>query len=155
GNYVALDDPPEEQFGKVMSIPDQALPQWWRLCLGTEPPAGEPMEAKLALARGIVARWHGADAARLAEEHFTRVVREGQAPDEVPEAVLPGGDPVYLPALLVEHLDFGSNSEVRRLIGQGAVRVDGEIVHELELPRERLANAVIQAGKRQFVRFRA
>src|ERR687897_3477220 len=70
GNYVGLDEPPEEQFGKVMSIPDAALDQWWRLALDTDPPDGEPMASKLALARGIVARYHGDDAARAAEAHF-------------------------------------------------------------------------------------
>src|SRR5215218_2112347 len=100
GNYVAIDDPPEEMFGKVMSIPDSALDQWWRLTLDREAPEGEAMASKLALARGIVELYHGADAARAAEEHFTRVVREGQAPEDVPEVALPNGDPVHVPALL-------------------------------------------------------
>ena len=90
-----------------------------------EPPGAEPMEAKLALARFIVERAHGAEAANQAEEHFTRVVREGEAPADVPEAELPPGDPVHLPALLVEHLGVGSTSEARRLISQGAVKIDG------------------------------
>jgi tyrosyl-tRNA synthetase len=153
GNYVGLDEPPEEQFGKVMSIPDAALDQWWRLALDTDPPDGEPMASKLALARGIVARYHGDDAARAAEAHFTRVVREGQAPDEVPDAVLPPGDPVHLPAALASAFGI-STSEARRLIAQGAVRVDGEPVDGvLDLPRARLEGAVVQAGKRRFARF--
>jgi len=97
GNYVGIDEAPEEQFGKAMSIPDAALDQWWRLVLERDPPELDPMEAKLALARGIVERYHGADAARSAEEHFTRVVREGQTPEQVDEAPLPAGDPVHLP----------------------------------------------------------
>jgi tyrosyl-tRNA synthetase len=152
GNYVGLDEPPAEQFGKVMSIPDAALDQWWRLCLDTDPPQIEPMQSKLALARGIVERYHGADAASAAEAHFTRVVREGQAPEEVAEAPLPADDPVHLPALLAEHLGV-STSEARRLIAQGAVRVDGERVDELDVPRARLAGALVQAGRRRFVRF--
>jgi tyrosyl-tRNA synthetase len=152
GNYVGIDEPPEEMFGKVMSIPDGAIPQWWRLCLDADPPAGEPMQAKLALARGIVERYHDAEAARRAEEHFTRVVREGKAPEDVPEATLPEGDPVHLPALLVGALGIGSTSEARRLIAQGGVQVDGEVVTELDLPRKRLAGALVQAGKRRFVR---
>jgi tyrosyl-tRNA synthetase len=154
GNYVAIDEPPEEQFGKVMSIPDDALEQWWRLCLDRDAPEGEPMEAKLALARGIVERWHGEEAAERAEAHFTRVVRKGQAPEEVPEADLPIGDPVHLPAALMKAFGI-STSEARRLLAQGAVRVDGEAVSELDVPRERLEGAVVQAGKRRFVRFRA
>jgi tyrosyl-tRNA synthetase len=155
GNYVAIDEPPEEQFGKVMSIPDDALPQWWRLCLDSDPPQGDPMEAKLALARGIVERYHGPDLAVRAEEHFTRVVREHQPPEEVPEARLPDGNPVHLPALLVEHLGIGSTSEARRLIAQGGVKINGEPVSDLDVARTGLDGAVVQAGKRRFMRFRA
>lgn len=151
GNYVGIDEAPEEQFGKVMSIPDAALDQWWRLTLDSRRPGGEPMEAKLALARAIVERYHGADAARSAEEHFTRVVREGRAPEEVPSFALPAGDAVHLPALLAGCFGL-STSEARRLIAQGGVKLDGEPVAELDLPREALAGAVLQAGKRRFAR---
>jgi tyrosyl-tRNA synthetase len=151
GNYVGIDEPSEEQFGKVMSIPDSALDQWWRLCLEATPPVAEPMESKLALARGIVEHFHGPEAAREAEEHFTRVVREGLVPADVPEALLPQDDPVHLPALIAG--TFGlSTSEARRLITQGGVRLDGQPVTELDLARERLAGTVLQAGKRRFVR---
>ena len=154
GNYVGIDELPEEQFGKVMSIPDSALDQWWRLCLDAEPPEGDPMESKLALARGIVDLYHGADAARVAEEHFTRVVREGRAPEDVAEVSLPAQDPVHLPAVLAEWFSV-STSEARRLIAQSAVKVDGDVVAELDLPRGRLAGALVQAGKRRFVRVAA
>jgi tyrosyl-tRNA synthetase len=153
GNYIAVQDPPEEMYGKVMSIPDELLPQWWDICLGSEPPAGDPMSSKLALAYGIVEKWHGAEAAARAAKHFTRVVREHQAPDDVPEASLPEGDPVHLPALLVEQLGVGSTSEARRLIQQGGVKLDGAAITELDVPRERLEGATLQAGKRRFVRF--
>ena len=151
GNYVGIDESPEEQFGKVMSIPDSALDQWWRLTLDGEPPGGDPMGSKLALARGIVSLYHDESAAQRAEEHFTRVVREGRAPDEVPDAALPDEDPVHLPAVLAAAFGF-STSEARRLIAQGAVRVGDEVVGELDVPRSRLAGEVIQAGKRRFVR---
>ena len=88
-------------------------------------PDGDPLEAKLALARWIVARSHGDEAARAAEEHFTRVVREGRAPEEVPEHTLPAGDPVHLPAVLADAFGL-STSEARRLIAQGGVRVEDE-----------------------------
>ena len=81
GNNIPLTAAPEEQFGRTMRIPDTQLEEWYRLVLEREAPAGEPMEAKLALARAIVARSHGEDAAVAAEAHFTRVVREGQAPE--------------------------------------------------------------------------
>jgi len=152
GNYVGIDDTPEEMFGKVMSIPDAALPQWWRLTLDRDPPPAEPMESKLELARGVVSRYHSGEAARQAEEHFTRVVREGRVPDDVPEAPLPPDDPVHLPKLLVDLGLAPSTSEARRLIGQGAVKAGGEVVDELDVARERLNHAVLQAGKRRFVR---
>jgi tyrosyl-tRNA synthetase len=153
GNYIALVEDPNEQFGKAMRLPDDLLPDYYRLVLEQDPPAGDPMEAKLALARFIVERAHGPDQAAQAEEHFTRVVREHQAPEEVPEAALPEGDPVHLPALLVEHFGLGSTSEARRLIGQGGVKLDGEPVTDIDVPRARLEGTLVQAGKRRFMRF--
>jgi tyrosyl-tRNA synthetase len=155
GNNIALTMAPEEQFGRTMRISDDQLEQWYRLVLEAEPPSGDPLEAKLELARFIVRRSHGEDAAGRAEDHFTRVVREGGAPEEVEEAVLPGDETVHLPALLAEHLGIGSTSEARRLIGQGAVKVNGEVVSEIDLPRDALDGALVQAGKRRFMRFRA
>jgi tyrosyl-tRNA synthetase len=156
GNNIPLTAPPEEMFGKTMRLPDELLPEWYSLVWERElDPAVAPMEAKLALARFIVARSHGEEAARQAEEHFTRVVREHQAPEDIPEASLPDGDPVHLPALLVQHLGLASTSEARRLIAGGGVKVDGEAVAELDLPRSRLDGALVQAGKRRFMRFSA
>jgi tyrosyl-tRNA synthetase len=152
GNNIPLTAPPEEQFGRTMRISDDLLDEWYRLVLQEElPDDADPLEAKLALARRIVARSHGEEAARAAEEHFTRVVREGQAPEEVPEAVLPPGDPVHLPAVLASAFGL-STSEARRLIAQGAVKVDGQPVSGVDLPREVLSGALVQAGKRRFVR---
>jgi tyrosyl-tRNA synthetase len=151
GNYIGLVEAPEEQFGKAMRIPDSLLGQWWQLVAERPVPAGDPMEAKLELARFIVARSHGDAAAAEAEAHFTRVVREGRAPDDLPEAALPAGDPVHLPAVLAGAFGL-STSEARRLIAQGAVRVGNDVVRELDLPRATLAGAVVQAGKRRFVR---
>jgi tyrosyl-tRNA synthetase len=109
------------------------------------------MQAKLELARFVVRRSHGDEAARDAEAHFTRVVREGGAPEEMPEYTLPEGDTVHLPAVLAAA--FGvSTSDARRMIAQRGVRLDGEPVDELDLPRERLEDTVLQAGKRRFAR---
>jgi tyrosyl-tRNA synthetase len=153
GNNIPLTAPPEEQFGRTMRISDELLPEWYRLVVQQElPERADPLEAKLALARWIVSRSHGEDAARAAEAHFTRVVREGQAPEDVAEASLPPSDPVHLPALLASQFGL-STSEARRLITQGAVRVDGEPVTELDVRRDRLVGALVQAGKRRFVRF--
>jgi tyrosyl-tRNA synthetase len=154
GNYVGIADPPAEMFGKVMSIPDSALDQWWRLTLDRRPPDGDPMASKLALARGIVELYHDADAAQRGEDHFTRVVREGQAPEDVPEAPLPDGDPVHVPAVLSSAFGM-STSEARRLIGEGAVRVNGDAIAGLDLPRAALEGALVQAGKRRYVRLTA
>ena len=153
-NYIALVEEPEEQFGKTMRLPDELLPDYYRLVMESDedPLAGDPMEAKLRLARFIVARGHDEDAARAAEEHFTRVVREGQAPEEVPEVPLPDSDPVHLPALLADGVGIGSTSEARRLLAQGAVRLNGEVVTELDLPRASLDGALLQVGKRRFAR---
>jgi tyrosyl-tRNA synthetase len=151
GNNVPLTAPPEEQFGRVMRIPDALLPDWWRLVAEQPLPGGEAMEAKLALARVVVARSHGEAAAEEAEAHFTRVVREGKAPEDTPRTTLPDDDPVHLPAFLAS--EFGlSTSEARRLIAQGGVKVDGAAVHDLDVPRDALAGALVQAGKRRFVR---
>jgi tyrosyl-tRNA synthetase len=157
GNYIGLAEAPEQQFGKTMRIPDTVLPQWYRLVMEStdDPVAGDPLEAKLDLARFIVRRSHGAEAATKAEAHFTRVVREGEAPDDVAEAVLPGDGTVHLPALLVEHLAIGSTSEARRMIAQGGVKVNGEVIKDLDVPRGTLDGALVQAGKRRFMRFRA
>src|SRR3954451_21715768 len=112
GNYIGITEPPEEMFGKVMSIPDAALPQWWEMLAG----GGHPDDAmgwKLKLARRVTARWHGEGGAEAGEAHFTRVVRRHEAPEEVPAVALPAGDPVHLPALLVSGLGVASTSEAR------------------------------------------
>jgi tyrosyl-tRNA synthetase len=153
GNNIPLTAPPEEQFGRTMRIPDSQLEEWYRLVLERPVPEGEPMEAKLALARSIAARSHGEEAAARAEDHFTRVVREGLAPDDLPDVQLPGGDPVHLPALLAAAFGL-STSEARRLIDQGGVKVDGKPVTELDVPRAQLTDATVQAGKRRFAKMR-
>jgi tyrosyl-tRNA synthetase len=155
GNNIPLLAPPEEQFGRTMRISDDQLEQWYALVVERDVPKGEPFDAKLELARFIVRRSHGEEAARRAEEHFTRVVREGQAPDEVPEIPLPEDDPVHLPALLAEHLGVSSRGEARRLIEQGGVRVNGDAVSTFDVPRAVLAGALLQAGKRRFARLTA
>jgi tyrosyl-tRNA synthetase len=152
GNNVPLTAAPEEQFGRTMRISDELLAEWYRLVLEEELAGdADPLQAKLSLARRIVERSHGVEAAAQAEEHFTRVVREGRAPDDVSSAALPPGDPVHVPALLAECFGL-STSEARRLIAQGGVRVDGEPLTELDAARDSLEGAVLQAGKRRFVR---
>jgi tyrosyl-tRNA synthetase len=151
GNYIGLAEAAEEQFGKTMRIPDEQLQEWYALVAEQPVPDGDPMRAKLDLARFIVARSHGEEAAQRAEEHFTRVVREGRAPEEIPDAPLPEEDPVHVPKLLSELGLVASRSEGRRLIEQGGLKVNGDVLTELDVPRERLNGAVLQAGKRRFL----
>jgi tyrosyl-tRNA synthetase len=157
GNYVGVADAPEEAFGKLMRVPDAQMPVYYELLLGEEFDRDAPaVEAKRALARRIVARFHGDEAAREAERRFDRIHVERGRPDEVPEAELPAEDPVHLPALIGAQFDL-SRAEARRLLAQGGVRLDGVQLdgEELDLPAERLGGAVLQVGKRRFVRLRA
>ena len=158
GNYVGVTEPPEEMFGKLMSLPDAAMPIYYELLLGEGmDPVAAPVAQKRALARRIVERFHGAGAAEAAESHFDRVHKDHAVPDDVEQIELSPGDLqnglVHVPALLAEH--FGtSRSEARRLVAQGGVRLDGEALGEgeLDLPPERLAGAVLQVGRRKFRR---
>jgi tyrosyl-tRNA synthetase len=160
GNYIGLKEPPEEQFGKTMRIPDTLLEQWYTLVAERPVPEGDPFEAKLALARSIVERSHGKEATRRAEEHFTRVVREGKAPKDVPLFGLDPdewpGDTIHMPRLLIRYSDaFGvkSKSEARRLIQQRAVEINGNVVTDFDVPRRSVEGALVQVGKRRFARF--
>ena len=156
GNYVGITDPPEEIFGKLMRVPDEAMGTYYELLLDRPlDPERPAVESKRALAREIVARYHGEDAARTAEEHFDRLFVQRSVPDEVEEASLPEGDPIHLPALIRDH--FGvSGAEARRLLAQGGVKLDGEVLNgdQLDVPASRLDGSVLQLGKRRFKRFR-
>jgi tyrosyl-tRNA synthetase len=155
GNDIGVTDPPEDIYGKTMSIPDEALATWWDLLLGEAPPAeAGPRDTKRELARRLVARFHGDEAAAGAEAHFDRVVVSHQAPEDVPEAGFAGGDDVvHVPAVLADAFGI-SRSEARRLIGQGGVRLDGEALEDVDVAAQRLDGAVLQAGRRRFVRLR-
>jgi len=160
GNYVGVTDPPEEMFGRLMRIPDEAMPEYYRLLLGGEAPAGSPNEAKRALARGIVERFHDAVAAQAAEEHFNRLFVQREAPDEVEEIALApyvgdNGGRVHMPLLMAGAFEI-SSSEARRLIAQGGVKLDGEAISPdtLDLEPAELDGRVLQIGKRRFRRLR-
>jgi tyrosyl-tRNA synthetase len=155
GNNIPLTEAPDEMFGRTMRIPDELLPEWWRLVAQAEPPAGEPMAQKLALARWIVARSHGEDAAREAEEHFSRVVRRHEAPEDVPEIPLPPEEEVDLPKLLVTYFDVSSTSQARRLIEQGGVKLNGQRIGVITCPKAQLAGGLLQVGKRRFGRLQS
>ena len=134
GNYVGITEPPEEIFGKLMRVPDEAMPVYYELLLD-EPfdPERPAVESKRALAGAVCAQFHGEEAAREAEAHFDRLHVERALPDEIEEAPLPDGDPVHIPALLRDHFAI-SGSEARRLLQSGGVRVNGEQVQDLDVP---------------------
>jgi tyrosyl-tRNA synthetase len=158
-NYVGVTDPPEEMFGKLMSVPDSVMGEYYRLLLRSDvDPKQHPAEAKRDLARGLVERFHGRDAAVGAEERFDQLHVRGEVPDDVAEALVEAGEPngaVHLPALLAEQFDL-SRSEARRLIEQGGVRIGGRVVEpgRLDLPASELDGQVIQVGKRRLRRLR-
>jgi tyrosyl-tRNA synthetase len=157
GNYVAVDDPPEDVYGKLMRVPDAAMPVYCELLLDFPPePALSPRDRKRAMAYALCARLHGEEAAEAAQERFDTLHVRRELPDEIEEFAFPdGGEQVHLPALLAEA--FGvSRSEVRRLLSQAGVRLDGEPLDAgaIDLPAERLDGAVIQLGKRRFKRLR-
>ncbi len=156
GNYIGVTDPAEEMFGKVMSVPDANMPEYFRLLIGEEPPVDLPPNmAKRLLAHRIVARFHDQTAAVSAEEHFDRLFVRHEMPEEIEvyEAELDGE--VHLPALIAAAFGI-SRSEARRLLTQGGVRIEGEIVppDRLELPAIELDDKVIQVGKRRHRRIR-
>jgi tyrosyl-tRNA synthetase len=156
GNYISVTEPPEEIYGKTLRLPDAAMGQWYELLLG-EPPAQDasPRDAKRALARALVARFHDAAAAAAAEQAFDRIHREHKPPEQMPSVtVAANGDGlVHLPALLADA--FGvSRSEARRSLEQGGVRLDGEplAADPLDRPLDQLDGRVLQLGKRRFAR---
>ncbi|HEX6116206.1 MAG TPA: tyrosine--tRNA ligase [Solirubrobacterales bacterium] len=155
GNYVGVADPPEEMFGKLMSVPDDVMGTYYELLLGESlDPGRHPMEAKRELGRRIVEWFWDADAAAGAERRFDQVHVEGGTPDEMPVIALDGGD-AHLPALIAD--GFGiSRSEARRIVAQGGVKLDGEAVDpdRLDLPAAELEGRVLQVGKRRFARLR-
>ena len=163
GNYIGIEDPPDEMFGKTMSIPDTAMPSWLRLAADLPPDeveaietglqAGDlhPAEAKRRLAREIVMLYWGEGAARSAEEAFDRVFRRGEEPESMPEHSLGDADPVHVPSLLREVFSM-SGSEAKRLIEQGGVSLDGEALGDQHVARNNLVGRVLKVGKRRFAR---
>ena len=157
GNHIGVTEPPGEMYGKTLRIPDEQIAQWLSLLLGEEPPAGAgARDAKRALARALVTRFHSEEAAAEAEAAFDRVFIAHELPAEIEEAVVAAQNgTVHLPAVIADV--FGrSRSEARRMLAQGGVRVDGEVLapEPLDLPAGELDGRVMQLGKRQFRRLR-
>jgi tyrosyl-tRNA synthetase len=154
GNQVGVSEAPEEMFGKLMSIPDDVMADYWLLLLGEElDRSRHPGEAKRELARRLTDRFAGQGAGAAAEERFDQVHVRGELPDEIPTVTIPADGDVHLPQLIASEFQL-STSEARRLIAQGGVRIDGSPLDPdtLDLPAEELSGKVVQVGKRRFVR---
>lgn len=165
GNFIAIKDSAEEMFGKVMSLPDEAMAQYF--VLTTDVPLSEvaeieaglssgdlhPGDTKRRLGREVAAKYWASDAAAAAEEAFDRLFKEHQAPTQVDECLLPDGDPVWMPGALREAGLVKSGSDGKRLVAQGAVKIDGESITSEDVPRAALVDKTVQVGKRRFVKF--
>ena len=156
GNAIGVTEPPSEMYGKTLSIPDEQIGPWFSLLLGAAPPAVGPRDAKRALARALVARYHSEADAEAAEAAFDRLFIARELPEEIEEAeVRPQNGSVHLPAVIAEA--FGrSRSEARRTLAQGGVKLDGRplAADALDLPAAELDGRVLQVGKRHFRRLR-
>ena len=153
GNYIGVTDPPNDMFGKAMSIPDHPMPDYYSLVLDRPMPDAEPVEQKRELARSFVRMFHGEEASSEAERTFDAVVRR-QVPDDVPEVPLPQDGEVWIVDLITRAGFASTNGEARRFVRGGAVRLDGEAVtdEKLSLPAEELRGRVLQVGKRRYAR---
>jgi len=170
GNYIGVNDEPNDMFGKVMSIPDSLMITYWSLLTGAgrheveaverglEDGSYHPAQAKRDLAAKLVTLYHSAQAAADSRAHFDRVFKEKDRPKEIPEAPLPAGvmqdGVVWLPRLLTSLGLASSNGEARRLIEQGGVRLNDAVLTDpgTELDPSSLESAILQVGKRKFLR---
>ncbi len=163
GNYIGVDDEPKDMYGKAMSIPDELMVKYLTLVSGLRKDEVEaleaglvggtvhPRDAKMKLAHALVTRFHGRTAAELAQEAFVRVFQKRSLPDEIESFALEA-ERVALVPLLVRAGMAPSNSEARRLIAGGGVKIDGETVNDAALEFEPRTGMVLQVGKRRFIK---
>jgi tyrosyl-tRNA synthetase len=165
-NFIGIREPASEQFGKLMSVPDAVVGLYGQLCAALSPRQVEELEARIAagggaandakraMARSVVALYHGEEAARAAEDSFDALFRRHEVPADAPTFPLPAGDPIHVPALLVAAGLSPSTSGARRDIDAGAVRLDGTPLPRgsYDLARSELAGRVLAVGKRRIVR---
>ena len=164
GNYIALEDPPDEMFGKTMSIPDELIMDYFRLAteLGADElseierklsdPSVNPMELKKRLAWEIVRIYHGPEAADRAKENFEKVFSKRELPEEMPEFIANKGERIKLVDLLYKHGLVPSKSEARRLIRQNAVKVENATINDINAEIVVEKELVIKVGKRRFLK---
>jgi tyrosyl-tRNA synthetase len=165
GNYIGIDEPPREIFGKTMSLRDDLLPIFFEYL--TDVPDSEldeigytlqsgstnPMDIKKRLAYDLVTQFHSSDAAQDAQSFFERTVQSGETPEDIPTLAVPTSDMESrrLSDLIVEAGFAASSGEARRLINQGAVRLDDSQIGQ-NVPASSLASGVLRVGRRRFVR---
>jgi tyrosyl-tRNA synthetase len=168
GNYIGITEAPKEIFGKVMSISDELMLRYYELLSdvdlahlqavrdGVHGKDGgkHPMESKKALAREMVARFYDQDAALRAEEDFVHQFKQKEIPDDIPEVVVDSKEPVWICRLLTDAGLTASNGEARRLIKQGAVKLDSEKVEDADMEIPATGELILQAGKRRFARIK-
>jgi tyrosyl-tRNA synthetase len=156
GNYIGVTDPPNEMFGKVMSIPDHPMPDYYSLLLDLPMPGAEPVEQKRELARSLVRMFHGERAVAEAEKTFDAIVRR-EIPEDAPEVELPDEENIWIVDLITLAGFAPTTGEARRFIRGGAVRVNGEVIRgeKLSLRTKELNGKVLQVGKRRYARLKA
>lgn len=167
GNYIGINESPSEIYGKTMSLTDELMPRYFELVTtvsleelqeikeGLKTGALHPRDVKMRLAREIVSMYHGADAAREAENEFMKIFQKGELPDEIPEVFFSSAElqnSIWLPKLLVLCKLVDSTSEAKRLITQGAVKINGQRITDNTLEILATNGMVIQVGKRKFVK---
>lgn len=164
GNYVSVVDSPNDMFGKTMSIPDDLIENWFELCTDVPmdevramlEPGKNPRDAKVRLAKEIVALYHGVEAGEEAERYFVETFSKRQQPVEAEEAAIPtealDGEDVSVPAMLAALGMAKSNGAAKDLLKAGAVSIDGEKLTDLRVPAETLRGKVLKVGKHQFKR---
>jgi tyrosyl-tRNA synthetase len=164
GNYIGVDEPPDEIFGKVMSVSDDLMWRYFEL-LSFRPlseiedfkkeveQGANPRDIKFKLADEIVSRFHGASAGNKAQENFIARFQQGAMPDDMPELELTSKNGVIPIANLLKQANLtNSTSDAMRMIKQGAVKIDGEKVNDSRLEIASGTNAIYQVGKRKFAK---
>ncbi|MHC4157965.1 MAG: tyrosine--tRNA ligase [Planctomycetota bacterium] len=162
GNYIGVTDEPNDMFGKVMSVSDEMMENYFTLLtdLPTEkitkfvdPKKTHPKQAKVLLAKTTVGQFYDKDTAEAAAEQFDKVFAQGQLPDDIPEVVI--ADPkISIKQLLISSKLVESGGEAKRMVAQGAVSINGNKVQDVNIPANVATGMVIQVGKRKFARLR-
>ena len=166
GNYIGIDDEPDEMYGKIMSIPDNLILKYFTLVTDyslaqlqevkrrLNDGQTNPMVLKKELARAIIKMYHSESAARQAEQNFEQIFSKKEIPDDIEEIIIPSSDlPKPLVKLLTECGAVSSNGEARRLIQQGGVRINNEKINDINYSFQNQGEYITKVGKRRFFKF--